>query len=109
MGSGGRTARVAVGIVLVGALCWVLAAQGTRNAGTVTQLPRAADGRPALSGIWQAVNTAHWDLQDHPASQGPVIALGAAYSVPPGHGVVEGNEIPYQPWAAAQQRTTRTG
>ena len=52
--------------------------------------PRTPDGAPDLNGIWQANNTANWDLEEHAARQGPVIALGAAFSVPPGHGVVEG-------------------
>jgi hypothetical protein len=65
---------------------------------------RTADGKPDLNGIWEALNTANWDIQDHAARQGPVAALGAAYSVPPGIGVVEGNEIPYQPAALAQKK-----
>jgi hypothetical protein len=67
--------------------------------------PRTPDGKPNLSGIWQAMNTANWDLQAHEARQGPVVALGAAFSVPPGLGVVEGNEIPYLPEAAAKKKT----
>ena len=67
--------------------------------------PRSADGKtPRLDGIWQANNEANWDLRPHAASQGPVFALGAAYSVPPGPGVIEGGEIPYLPAAAAQQK-----
>ena len=66
--------------------------------------PRTPDGMPDLNGIWQAINTANWDIQDHGASQGPIVALGAAFSVPAGQGVVEGNEIPYQPWAAARKK-----
>src|SRR5262245_66089177 len=57
-------------------------------------LPRAADGKPDLSGIWQAVNSAAWNILPHPAEAG----------VPGGLGVVEGNEIPYTPAAAAKQR-----
>ena len=52
------------------------------------------DGNPNLEGVWQALNTASWDLRDHPASLG----------VPAGQGVVVGKEIPYQPWAAVQQK-----
>ena len=66
--------------------------------------PRTPSGRPDIDGIWQAMNTANWDIQDHGASQGPILALGAAFSVPAGQGVVEGNEIPYQPWAAARKK-----
>ena len=68
------------------------------------QAPRAHDGHPDLNGTWQAVNTANWDIQNHPARQGPVTALGAAFSVPAGAGVVEGNEIPYQPWASEKKK-----
>ena len=53
------------------------------------QVPRTPDGMPDLNGIWQAMNTAHWDLQGHAASQGKVVALGAAFSVPGGLGVLE--------------------
>ena len=72
--------------------------------GTAADFPRTTDGKPNFSGIWQALNTANWDLQDHAARQGPVIALGAAYSVPAGQGVVEGNEIPYLPAALAKKK-----
>jgi hypothetical protein len=56
--------------------------------------PRTADGKPDLQGVWQALNTAAWDIQDHAAGLG----------VPAGQSVVEGNEIPYQPWAAARKK-----
>jgi hypothetical protein len=57
-------------------------------------LPRMADGKPDLNGVWEVLSTAAWDLQDHPARLG----------VPAGQGVVEGNEIPYQPWALAKKQ-----
>jgi hypothetical protein len=66
--------------------------------------PRTADGKPDLNGIWEALNTANWDIQDHAAKMGPVVALGAAFSIPAGLGVVEGNEIPYLPEAAAKKK-----
>src|ERR1041384_3493343 len=47
-------------------------------------IPRTTDGKPDLSGIWQVMNTAQWDIQDHSAQKG----------VPAGLGVVEGNAIP---------------
>ena len=66
--------------------------------------PRTADGKPNLNGVWQALNTANWNLEDHNATQGPVIALGASFSVPPGRGVVEGGTIPYNPEALAKKK-----
>src|SRR5262249_34509711 len=77
---------------------------GGRGQGAPYRAPRAADGHADLNGVWQAMNTANWDLQDHPARRGPVTALGASFSIPAGAGVVEGNEIPYQPWAAEKKK-----
>ena len=68
------------------------------------KLSRTADGKPDLNGIWQAMGTAHWDLLDHHARSGPVLELGAIAAVPAGLSVVEGNQIPYQPWAAARKK-----
>ena len=66
--------------------------------------PRTPDGTADLSGIWQANNTANWDIEAHGAGQGPVLALGAAFSVPPGLGVVEGGGLPYLPDALARKK-----
>jgi hypothetical protein len=68
------------------------------------QGPRSKDGRPDLSGIWQALNTANWDLQAHAAQAGHVVALGAQGAEPAGLGVIEGGEIPYLPAALAQKK-----
>ena len=75
----------------------------TAQAPSAPRVARMADGKPNLNGIWEANNTANWDIQDHPARQGVVLSLGAAFSVPGGLGVVDGNEIPYQPWALAKK------
>jgi hypothetical protein len=74
---------------------------------TTTPAARAArtpDGKPNLNGIWQALNSANWDLEAHHAQPSPVLALGAVGAVAPGPSVVEGNTIPYQPWAAAKKK-----
>ena len=68
------------------------------------EAPRTADGKANLNGIWQALNTANWDLQEHAARPGQVLALGAIGAVPAGLGVVEGDEIPYMPAAAAKKK-----
>lgn len=75
-------------VFVVTACCAVplAAAQAPSNAAAV---PRTADGRPDFSGIWQALTTASWNIQDHSAEK----------DVPAGQGIVEGNEIPYLPSA----------
>jgi hypothetical protein len=81
----------------------LLAAVAARTEDVLTEIPRTADGRPDLSGVWQALNTAHWNLEPH-ASDYPVIPeLGAQFAVPPGQGVVEGGSIPYLPKALAER------
>jgi len=66
--------------------------------------PRGPDGHPNLSGVWQAMNTANWNLEDHVARQSLVIALGAEGAEPGGLSVVEGGTIPYLPAAAAKRK-----
>ena len=65
---------------------------------------RMADGKPNVNGIWEGHNSANWDIQTHQARQGPVLALGAAFSIPGGVGIVEGNDIPYRPEALAKKK-----
>jgi hypothetical protein len=61
-------------------------------------IPRSADGKPDLSGIWQTMNTAAWNVEDHTASSG----------VPAGQGVVEGGTIPYLPAGLAKRNENFT-
>ena len=56
--------------------------------------PQTSDGQPDLQGVWQAMNTAVWNIQDH----------SAAYGVPAGQGVVVGDEIHYRSWALEQRK-----
>ena len=42
--------------------------------------PRTADDKPDLNGIWQAVNTANWDLARLPTATDAVIITGTSAS-----------------------------
>ena len=66
--------------------------------------PRTPGGKPDLNGIWQAMNTANWDIQAHSAAPGRIVALGAQDAMPAGLGVVEGGPLPYLPEALAKKK-----
>jgi hypothetical protein len=118
--------------ILAGAGGWLyLRSSAPRAAGDAPfKAARTPDGRPNLNGVWQALNSANFDIQAHEAR--PALALmpaaprtgvaglarathvelptpavrafGAVGGVPAGEGVVEGDEIPYQDWAAAKRK-----
>jgi len=109
---------IAVAVVVV-----VISMSMSRTAGQASLGARTADGKPNLSGVWQANNEANWDLQAHQARPGavtqpgvypyayaevpaaPVLALGAAAGVPGSLGVVQGDaQIPYTAEALARKQ-----
>lgn len=85
---------------------------------TQTARPARIAGHPNMNGIWQALNTANYNILSHPAKAAlqmrpgpvvpvpaaPILAFGAVGSVPAGNGIVEGDEIPYLPEAAKKQQ-----
>jgi hypothetical protein len=97
-----RTEAAGIAAAVMLAVLW--GAMPTASEAQTPSLLRGPDGHPNLSGIWQSLNTANWDIQEHAARSGPVVALGAVGAVPPGLGVVEGNELPYLPTAAAKKK-----
>jgi hypothetical protein len=96
------TTRLLGVLALVAAVSISLLAQGPAY-----RAPRTKDGKPDLNGIWQAINSAHWDVEAHPAAPGPLLELGAAGAIPAGLGVVEGGVIPYRPEALVKRNENR--
>jgi hypothetical protein len=109
---------IAITAAAGGALIATWAAPLAGQAPAAYRAPRAADGKPDLNGIWQALNEANYDIEMHmarpamalrpgpygPVPAAPVLALGAVGSVPPGIGIVEGGTIPYKPEALAKKK-----
>jgi hypothetical protein len=100
----GRIIAAASAVILVSVGLWLMP---TRIAGQARTAPRGTlsrtpNVRPDLSGVWQALNTAAWDIQDHHAQLFP--GLPARFGMAGGQGVVEDSEVPYQPWALAQKK-----
>jgi hypothetical protein len=92
--------------VIVAASSWLALAvtPAAGQAPAAYRAPRTADGKPNLNGIWQAMNTANWDIEAHSAGPSLVRELGAIAAVPGGLGIVEGGEIPYRPEALAKKK-----
>jgi hypothetical protein len=77
----------------------VLAQTGAKPA-----IPRNPDGKPNFNGVWQSMNTANWDVEDHSAQAGPLPAAGAIGAMPAGLGIIDGaSTIPYKPEALKQR------
>jgi hypothetical protein len=64
---------------------------------------------PNINGVWQAMNTANWNLEPHSAGPNPVAdrQVGATGAIPAGVGVVDGGEIPYLPEARERLERNR--
>ncbi len=88
---------VMAGVAMIGVLSFSSMAQAQ-------EIPRTPDGKPDLNGIWQTMGTAHWNLESHPSSHGPLVEAGALLAIPGGLGVVEGGEIPYKPEALEKKK-----
>src|SRR4029453_6846842 len=79
----------------------------TSPAETQAARPARVAGKPNLNGIWQALNTANYDVLSHqakaalamrpgpvvPVPAAPVLAFGAVGAVPAGNGIVEGEGL----------------
>src|SRR3989338_6270859 len=75
---------IAAGVAVVAGITAVVWTQAPPAAGQgeTYRAPRTVEGRPDLNGIWQAMSSAHYDLEAHPAR--PAMALVPS---PPRNGI----------------------
>ncbi|MDA1370354.1 MAG: hypothetical protein O2971_06285 [Proteobacteria bacterium] len=101
---------------LVNFLTLALALLLATSTAIAQNIPRLSNGLPDMSGIWQVLNEANYDLEPHiarhslqmregpvnPVPDIPTLRLGAVGAVPGSMGViVGGGKIPYTPQARA--------
>jgi hypothetical protein len=76
-------------------ICALVPVSGQAPAPRPAYTPRKnAMGQPDISGVWQALNSAAWDIEGHAGATG----------VPAGRSVVEGGVIPYTAAALARRK-----
>ena len=76
-------------------ICALASVSGQAPAPRPAYTPRKnAMGQPDISGVWQALNSAAWDIEGHAGATG----------VPAGRSVVEGGVIPYTAAALARRK-----
>src|ERR1700686_407273 len=82
------------------------AKQGNAQPG---QRPATIGGHPNFNGVWQALNTANWNLEAHSAQAlDDFWGLGAIAAIPAGKSVIKGDgKIPYLPAALTQRNKNR--
>jgi hypothetical protein len=69
--------------------------------------PARIAGHPNINGIYQAITSAHWNLEDHPAQATRFWELGAIGAIPAGMSIVEGGTIPYKADKLKQREQNR--
>src|SRR5438477_5610547 len=100
--------RLIAALMTAAAILWTVSAAQAQP-----QLDRPAriSGHPNFNGVWQALNTAYWNLEAHSAEAPPgskdFWQLGAIAAIPAGRSVVRGGTIPYLPEALKKRNENR--
>jgi hypothetical protein len=87
------------------------AAAPAQGRGNAPARPARIAGRPNLNGIYQAINTANWNLEDHSAAATSFWQLGALFAIPAGQSVIVDNNgtIPYNPAGLKKRAENQAG
>lgn len=75
-----------------------------------TLRPDRINGHPNINGIWQAMNTANWDIEGGSAQDFEKFwQLGALFARPAGQSVVEEGTLPYTPSGLRERERNLAG
>src|SRR5436190_20679682 len=82
-----------------------------RRGGAPAGRPDRIAGHPNLNGVWQAINTANWNVESHSASATAFWQLGAMFAIPAGRSVIVDNNgtIPYTPEGLKKREENQAG
>ena len=102
----GKSIPVVAGVVLTAAALGPAATAGQGQSEEYEAPRLTGTPHPDLNGIWQALGTANWSLEDHSVEPGPFpTLLGVWGAQPAGRSVIVGRgDIPYQDWALEKRR-----
>jgi hypothetical protein len=96
-----------IGVLIVAAVVLAGSASRAQSQADRARTPRIS-GHANFNGIWQALNTANWNLESHPAEPlNDAWQLGAIASIPAGRSVVRDGVIPYKPEALVKRNENR--
>src|SRR5262245_25208060 len=102
-------------LIAIVAAAIALTAQSRGRGATPARAPAAGSnrlaGHPNLNGIWQAIGTANWNVEDHAASATAFPQLGAMFAIPAGRSVIVDNNgtIPYTPEGLKKRQENQAG
>ena len=102
--------RLFVALVTAAPAILLLATVSAAEAQPKLDRPARISGHPDFNGVWQALNTAYWNLEAHSVEGLPgkdFWQLGAIAAIPAGRSVVRGGTIPYLPAALAKRNENR--
>lgn len=91
-----RSLLLPIAVVVGGVMCATLLPLVAQTPAPAFRPARTPDGQPNFNGIWQVMNSAHYDLEPHAASMGTPAGTGVI--VDPADG-----KIPYRPEALAKR------
>jgi hypothetical protein len=89
----------------------LVAASSQAQQASAPARPARIGGQPNINGIWQAMNSANWNLEAHSAEALKGFwQLGSLAAIPAGQSVIDGDgKVPYKPEALAQRDENRAG